>query len=227
MSDSGIYKIRNIANSHSYIGSAVNFKNRWRTHLHHLRSKKHHSPYLQRAWDKYGEQHFVFEILECCDKSLLIEREQFYLDSLNPEYNICKIAGSSLGVKRTPEQIENISKSHLGQKAWNKGLPQSEDQKMAHSKRMKGRRSGAKGKKWNSDSRKKLSKSRTGTKLSESTKQKLSKKIISINMETNERVEYKSITYAAQAVGGQISNISSVCLGKRKTAYGFKWEFVQ
>lgn len=37
------------------------------------------------------------EILEYCDKAKILEREQYYLDTLKPTYNICKVAGSSLG----------------------------------------------------------------------------------------------------------------------------------
>jgi len=37
------------------------------------------------------------------------QREQFYLDSLMPEYNILKIAGSSLGFKYTEESLAKRS----------------------------------------------------------------------------------------------------------------------
>lgn len=106
---SGIYRIRNKINGHCYIGSAVVIKKRFNTHKHSLRNKKHHSIYLQRAWDKYGETNFSFEILENVEKQFLIEKEQYYLNELNPEYNICKIAGSCLGVKFSKDS--NIKKS--------------------------------------------------------------------------------------------------------------------
>jgi len=38
-------------------------------------------------------------------KNLLIEREQYYLDNLKPEYNILKIANSRLGSKQS-EQLK-------------------------------------------------------------------------------------------------------------------------
>ena len=37
-----------------------------------------------------------------------IEREQYYLDLLKPEYNICKTTGSTLGFKHTEETIAKI-----------------------------------------------------------------------------------------------------------------------
>lgn len=44
---------------------------------------------------KYGYSNFSLEILEYCEPSFLLKREEYYMDILNPEYNICKIAGSS------------------------------------------------------------------------------------------------------------------------------------
>lgn len=52
--------------------------------------------------------------MEYCDKSDLILREQYYLDKLNPEYNILKIAGSSRGFKHSKETKIKISKSLKG-----------------------------------------------------------------------------------------------------------------
>lgn len=46
---------------------------------------------------KYGYNKFKLEILEYCDKDSTIEREQYYIDNCQPTYNICKVAGSSLG----------------------------------------------------------------------------------------------------------------------------------
>jgi group I intron endonuclease len=54
-------------------------------------------PWATAQGRKYGYSNFSLEILEYCDKKNLLEREQYYLDSLNPTYNICKLAESSLG----------------------------------------------------------------------------------------------------------------------------------
>ena len=61
---SGIYAIVHIETGRKYVGSAVNLTKRWNIHRHGLRNKKHHSAALQRAWDKYGEAAFSFEVLE-------------------------------------------------------------------------------------------------------------------------------------------------------------------
>lgn len=46
---------------------------------------------------KYGYESFRLDILEYCDRSECISREQYYIDTLSPFYNICAKAGSSLG----------------------------------------------------------------------------------------------------------------------------------
>ena len=48
------------------------------------------------------------EILEYCDSADTLKREQYYLDILKPEYNIAKIAGSTLGYKHTTESLEKM-----------------------------------------------------------------------------------------------------------------------
>lgn len=106
--NSGVYIIRNLTNNHIYIGSSSNLSLREKHHFKHLYEGKHHSRYLQNAFNKYGRDEFEFSIILYCDNSNLLIYEQLYIDALNPEYNICKIAGSSLGVKRSKETIAKI-----------------------------------------------------------------------------------------------------------------------
>ncbi len=69
---------------------------------------------MQNAWRKYGERAFAFSVLEFVeDATLLIAREQFYIDTLKPEYNCAPIAGSCLGAKRTDETKRKVSQVHL------------------------------------------------------------------------------------------------------------------
>lgn len=104
---SGIYKIRNIKNNKIYIGSALHFRKRKWEHDSMLFRGKHHSRHLQASYNKHGEDCFVFEIVEYVDdKTKLIEREQYYIDILKPEYNGSMVAGSVLGVKQSKETIK-------------------------------------------------------------------------------------------------------------------------
>ena len=60
----GIYKIINVINNKFYVGSAVNFVERKRKHWWMLRKGTHANKHLQAAWIKYGEQAFVFVVVE-------------------------------------------------------------------------------------------------------------------------------------------------------------------
>lgn len=124
---SGVYKITNTVNQKFYIGSTVDIQKRWNHHLVFLRRGKHHNRHLQRAFVKYGECVFTIEALERTERSrtVLMSREQFYLDTLQPfkkrGYNLCRQAGSNLGVKHTAKVREAMRKRMLGRVPWNKG----------------------------------------------------------------------------------------------------------
>lgn len=106
---SGMYQIRNLVNDNRYIGSAKDIYKRWSIHACQLNKNKHHSEYLQRSWSKYGADCFEFSIIEACSITKLIVREQYYINLYQPVYNIAKIAGSSLGTKRSDESRAKMS----------------------------------------------------------------------------------------------------------------------
>lgn len=115
--DFGIYIIKNIKNNKVYVGSTVNIKRRKRNHFWDLKNNKHDNDYLQKSYNKYGKENFIFEVIEYVeDKSKLLEREQFWIDKLNVcdrsiGYNICKIAGNTLGQIFSDEAKKKKSKS--------------------------------------------------------------------------------------------------------------------
>lgn len=111
---SGVYQIKNKTNGHIYIGSAINIKNRFQNHKKVLRKNTHHSNYLQNAWNKYGENSFDFQTLILCDKQNCILFEQMFIDGYRPEYNICKVAGSTFGFRFTDESKAKISAKAYG-----------------------------------------------------------------------------------------------------------------
>lgn len=118
----GIYKIEHIECGKSYIGSAKNIKKRWLEHKNALQSGRHHSIKLQRAWDKYGEESFSFEILEIVESDdALIYTEQKWIDVYQCAsgfgYNICPKAGSSLGRKFSEETKLKMSNKATGRVA--------------------------------------------------------------------------------------------------------------
>jgi len=90
---SGIYKIINKVNGKYYVGSANNITGiggRWNIHINSLRKNTHHNIYLQRAWNKHGENAFEFVIVELVDLIKLRIVEQTYLDNRDIDkcYNI-------------------------------------------------------------------------------------------------------------------------------------------
>lgn len=103
---SGIYEIRNTANGKRYIGSAASLRGRKATHLSYLRRGIHHNTHLQRAWNQYGEPSFTFTTLLYCAKDSLLMYEQLLIDAMEPEYNLSPTAGSTLGVRWSPEAKE-------------------------------------------------------------------------------------------------------------------------
>jgi len=122
----GIYRITCTITGKCYIGSAVNLRQRRKTHFGSLQRGEHHNPKLQAAWKKYGYESFVFDILELVMiPDLLTAREQHYLDALKPfgerGFNLDPIAGSSLGVKYSQENCEHISIAKRGKPNTNRG----------------------------------------------------------------------------------------------------------
>jgi group I intron endonuclease len=131
----GIYQIRNIVNGNRYIGQTRNLKIRKKEHFCRLRKGNHHNLYLQRSFNKYGENNFVFEIILICDVENLTYYEQLIVDTLNPEYNICKICVKSrLGTGSVKGKIKEnrVFKSKYPNP--NRGFPLPEETKRKMSK---------------------------------------------------------------------------------------------
>lgn len=112
---SGIYQITNEINGKRYVGSAVNVKKRWRAHLSGLRRSQHENQHLQRAFDKFGESAFIFSVLEYVEDTWqLAKREQHYLNTVNPEYNMCPTAGNCFARPCSVESRRRMSEAHRG-----------------------------------------------------------------------------------------------------------------
>lgn len=96
---SGVYQIINEVNGKSYVGSSVDVDNRWSGHRRDAKDEKFaHRSALYPAIRKYGIENFTFIVLEECEpiKEALLPREQHYIDTLKPEYNISPTAGSRM-----------------------------------------------------------------------------------------------------------------------------------
>ena len=114
---SGVYRWINTVTGSSYVGSCTVLNRRIRCYLesNYLKTCKHKSV-IYSAILKYGLSVFRLEILEHWAKEDVTLREQFYLDTLKPTYNILKLACSSLGFKHSYSTIvqmkERNNKNH-------------------------------------------------------------------------------------------------------------------
>lgn len=117
---SGIYIIICMTSLKMYIGSSYNLAGRFSEHRGELRRGAHPNLHLQRAWTKYGEQAFVFGVLEYCLTEDLVSKEQEYLDKYKPYeksagFNLSHSSEGTRGVQITDEHKENLRQLRLGQ----------------------------------------------------------------------------------------------------------------
>lgn len=204
-----IYKIVNKLTNECYVGSALNFYKRKYYHLYDLKKQKHHSPVLQNSWNKYGNDVFEFIVIEEIDISKnLIIREQFWIDKLNPKFNIAKIAGSPLGVKHTLQSRINMSNAHKGKSLKEMGHKNGCNCTVC-------------------TPRKKEQHPNFGKNREIRTRIKLSKPIIQLSLDGNIIKEWIGASDAAKILGISQSHISSCCREEygRKTYKGFIWKF--
>lgn len=166
----GIYCIRNLDDSKNtaYIGSTTqNFKFRWQTHKSRLRGQRHSNSHLQRAWNKYGEDAFDFDVLEIvADKSIILDREKFWIDTLRcfiPLYNIGLVPGKEWSGRKMPKEIkERIRQATSGKNHYFYGQTHSDETKAKISLSVSGENNGFYGKKHTLESRQKMSKALQG-----------------------------------------------------------------
>jgi group I intron endonuclease len=116
----GIYKIINVINNKFYVGSAVDLKRRKARHFSELRNGRHNNRHLQAAWGKYGEQAFVFVVVEqlATDADLLaaenvwlkehVSKDYCYnigVDATAPMLGKSGVLSPTWGRKRKPEEL--------------------------------------------------------------------------------------------------------------------------
>jgi group I intron endonuclease len=114
---SGVYRWTNLTNGKSYIGSSVSLSRRLAQYYNlNLLTKFRQNSLIHKAILKYGYSRFKLDILEHCDRKDVIKREQYYMDTFKPEYNILKFAGSAIGFVHSSEAIEKIRMKSIGRK---------------------------------------------------------------------------------------------------------------
>lgn len=112
---SGIYCIENKNNGKKYIGQSINIHKRWDVHKRTLKNNYHDNSYLQRTYNKYGNDVFIFYLIKACKPQYLNRFEKLYIkiyDTYNNGYNLSKggdIAPTFAGLSHTDETKQKMS----------------------------------------------------------------------------------------------------------------------
>lgn len=201
---SGVYSIVNNTDNRAYIGSsAKSVFGRINAHRNALRKGTHYNPHLQRAWNKDGEDAFMFDVVEFHEPDFCLSMEQYWINMLNvcnPKfgYNVAPAVYSAYGQRRTEEQKENIRKSIAG--------------------RYKGKDNPRYGVKWSSELRENLINKFKTIRY---------KRVVQYTLEGEELNRFDSAPHAERFLGimKKSGNIRLCCMGNTKTAYNFIWKY--
>ena len=108
----GVYKITNQSNGKVYIGQSVDVEDRIYKHKMALIGNYHKNDHLQKAWNKYGEDSFIFELIKSCKVRYLDRFEKLYIHiykSMNVKYGYNNDTGGNLNKTLAPQTIEKLS----------------------------------------------------------------------------------------------------------------------
>lgn len=232
----GIYKIINTVTNQIYVGSSMScIYQRYSYHKKDLRANKHHSAKLQNSWNKYGEKCFDFQIIEEC--SNVLQREQYYIDTLNPFFNICKVAGNCSGRKFSDEtrlKMSIIAKkrglnSFLKAQQKSPYPPETETEKYCskhkcyHNREMFGKKKGNACKEWQRDNR--ISRAVPGSRKLCA----LRKAHPVISKNDNWTYEFESIRDGVRKLSVLFPKINKTCIVSSiissKIYYGYIWSY--
>jgi group I intron endonuclease len=190
----GVYHILCLVNGKRYLGSTLNFRNRWRGERSCLNKSQRISNRLQKDWDEHGSGAFIWEILEYIYKDdLLGVIEDEYIarfKSAHPKfgYNLRpsserqseetrkKIGDANRNKKRSVEVRQKMKEAHKG----NKHTVEAR-QKISEAK---------KGKERSAEVRQKISEANKGKKRSAEVRQKMgeAKKAENLSLETRQKL---------------------------------------
>lgn len=234
----GVYRIRCTETGKVYVGSAAtSFGRRWDVHRADLRRGKHHSRYLQRAWNKYGPLYFVFEVLERTAPEHAVAVEQTFIDlsqSADPKYgyNISPTAGSCLGVKHTAEARAKMLAANSNPSAETRAKMSLAHKVRASNPDVRDKMSLVRlGKKHTPETRAKISASAIGKSPTPETRAKLSKIHKGRTITDEWRAKISATTKGRIFTNEHLANISRTKLLKAAAAWGDyskrrKWKFM-
>lgn len=225
----GIYKITNKINGQIYIGQSVDIDRRF---TEHKTPNGKMSP-IKLEIKKYGKDNFLFEVIEECGADQLDDREVYWIEKLNPQYNRDKGGKGSRG-HNVPEDIRKVL-SEKNKQFWAR-LPESEKEIIC--KRLCGP---PKGHPVSNETREKIRAANIGKKQSAETVERrkatfLKKKesgYVQTNAGHKKKVRcietnqiFDSVKSAGESLSVTPSYISGVLKGRYKTCKGKHFEYV-
>lgn len=237
-----IYRITNMANNKFYIGSAESFARREWQHKYDLKRGVHKNPRLQAAWNKYGEEMFVFEIIEEVppDRNAFDIENTYLIKCVGQEdcYNINTDAiGMRTGIPHTEVSKAKVSASRTGKAAgenhYRYGQTVSEEtrQKIGDTQRGKPKKPGRK------VSEAGMAKIRAaaeagnyshweGRNHTEEAKDKMRRPVIAL-LPDGTRREFKGIALAGEKLGTPYPMLVRICRDKKPVTRGkfAGWQF--
>lgn len=231
----GIYEIINVINNRRYIGQSTNINARFRSHKNKLRKNQHRNPYLQNAWNKYGEQNFIFNIIKICNDVELDEFEQKYIEIYNTcnreyGYNIDNGGNSNKHLSaETREKISEARKKENLSEETRKKMSDAAKQRCSTQEWKQYYHNVLSGRELSEETKNKMSESHIGKHHSEETRVKIRKATMGDPVMC---VELNLVFECAKDAGVQlnIGNTASgpileCCRGHRKTYGGYHWQF--
>ena len=202
-----IYKITNKVNGKVYIGKTLNsIQKRWRDHLRDSKKRRCEKRPLYSAINKYGEENFEIEQIEECSHDILNERERYWIEyygSFKNGYN-ATVGGDG----RPYLDYDLIYKTYLKTKNI------KETSVLCNC---------------SVDSIRKVLEIYGITKeiRIKNGYEVLGHSVAKIDKNTNEIIAvYESVSAAERENPKAETHISQVCKGKRKTAGGYKWQYL-
>lgn len=229
----GIYQIKNNINGKSYIGMTNNVNRRFYEHFAEssLRCK---NTVLSKAIKKYGKQSFTYSIIENVDEDYQLPiRERFWIEAINPEYNMNEGGLGNCGI--TVSEVTRKKLREVGRSQWIAKSKEEQDKFIIRN--LKGPKIGHH---VSEETRTKLRNANLGKKQSPATIEKRIRSLKKIKRKTglgcksvvakNKTGEvvgsFSSVKSASEFAGVGASAISSVLKGRERTAGGFLWSYM-
>lgn len=203
-----IYKITNLINGKIYIGKTnQTIERRWKEHWAAAKRDNISNRPLYKAFNKYGQENFVIEKIEECSPDIASEREIYWIETLGSfKYGYNATLGGDGKHYADYDLIYNLYKEGYNIKQIIKQTHYDKDtvatalemQGISHEDRMV---------------RGKLAIQHSVAQLDKNTLE-----ILNIFPSVKEAYAFLNKS--------QSGHIGSVCTGKRKTAYGYKWKYL-